>query len=170
MSNDLIERQQSNDSLALKYAEDIIATLREPFVVLNRDLRVKTVNRSFLDSFHVSKEETENRLVYNLGNGQWDIPLLRTLLNEVLSKSRLVHNFEVQHNFPNLGQRTMLLNARMFSSESNTPLLILLAIEDVTDCKLAEAALKGSENCYRRLFPISQRRHSHSRRWQFENH
>ena len=59
---------------ALAYGDDIIATLREPFLVLDHDLRVKTANRSFYDSFHVSKEETENRLVYDLGNGQWDIP------------------------------------------------------------------------------------------------
>ena len=73
----------------LSYADDIIATLREPFVVLDGDLRVKTANRSFYDSFHVSKEETENRLVYDLGNGQWDIPGLRKLLDEVLSRNQV---------------------------------------------------------------------------------
>jgi len=154
MSRDRTDRQQSEDSLtvALDYAENIIASLRDPIVVLDRDLRVKTANRSFFESFHVSKEEAENRLVYNLGNGQWDIPLLRTLLNEVLSKSLPIHEFEVQHNFPDIGQRTMLLNARKFSPGSNISPLILLAIEDVTDRKLKEAALKGSEIRYRRLF------------------
>jgi PAS domain S-box-containing protein len=154
MSNDLTDRQPSDDALkvALGYAENIIATLREPFVVLNRDLWVKTANRSFFESFHVSKEETENRLVYELGNGQWDIPRLRTLLNEVLSNSHPIHDFEVEHTFPDIGQRTMLLNARKFFPEPNTPPLILLAIEDVTHRKLAEAALKNSEIRYRRLF------------------
>jgi len=109
-------------------------------------------NHSFFESFHVSKEETENRLVYELGDGQWDIPLLRTLLNEVLSNSHPIHDFEVEHNFPDIGQRVMLLNARKFSPEPNTPPLILLAIEDVTDHKLAEGALKDSEIRYRRLF------------------
>ena len=150
MSNDLSDHEQSE--VALDFAESIIATLREPFVVLNRDLRVKMANRSFFESFHVSKEETENRLVYELGDGQWDIPLLRTLLNEVLSNSHPIHDFEVEHNFPDIGQRAMLLNARKFPPESSNPQLILLAIEDVTDRKLADAALKDSEIRYRRLF------------------
>ena len=113
---DITERRKIERSLAksLAYADDIIATLREPFIVLDSDLRVKTANRSFYDSFHVSKEETENRLVYDLGNGQWDIPGLRTLLDDVLSRNQSVHDFEVEHSFPDLGQKTMLLNARPF--------------------------------------------------------
>jgi two-component system CheB/CheR fusion protein len=102
------------------YAENIIATLREPFLVLNSCLRVKTANPSFFESFHVSHEETENRLVYDLGDGQWDIPLLRTLLNEVLSKDLPIHDFVVEHNFPDIGHRSMLLNARKFL-QSPTP-------------------------------------------------
>src|SRR5271154_6492369 len=119
MSNDLTDRQHSEDALkvALDYAENIIATLREPFVVLNRDLRVKTANHSFFESFHVSKEDTENRLVYDLGNGQWDIPLLRTLLSEVLCNSHPIRDFQVELDFPDIGQRMMLLNARKFSPE-----------------------------------------------------
>src|ERR1700722_17749372 len=110
MWNDRTDRQQSQDSLkiALDCAENIFASFREPLLILNSDLRVKTANRSFFESFHVSKEETEDRLIYNLGNGQWDIPLLRTLLNEVLSKSNPAHDFEVEHSFPEIGQRTML--------------------------------------------------------------
>src|ERR1700722_23772 len=154
MSNDLSDSRQSEDALsvALDYAEDIIDTLREPFLVLNGDLRVRTANRSFFESFHVSREETENRLIYDLGNGQWDIPVLRTLLNQVMSNSHPIHDFEVEHNFPEIGQRCMLLNARKFPPESDNPQLILLAIEDVTDHKLAEAAVKNSEVRYRRLF------------------
>src|SRR5581483_10195127 len=108
---DITERWKAEQASqkALAYAADIIATLREPFVVLDSDLRVKTANRSFYDSFHVPKEETENRLVYDLGNGQWNIPRLRTLLQEVLSRSRSVHDFEVDHSFPALGRKTMLL-------------------------------------------------------------
>ncbi len=131
---DITERRKVERALdkALVYADDIIATLREPFLVLDGNLRVKTANHSFYDSFHVSKEETENRFVYDLGNGQWDIPGLRTLLNDVLSRNQSVHDFEVEHTFPNLGRKTMLLNARPFSPDSKHPELILLAVEDVT--------------------------------------
>lgn len=131
---DITERRITERALAksLCYADDIIATLREPFVVLDSDLRVKTANRSFYDSFHVSKEETENRLVYDLGNGQWDIPGLRKLLDEVLSRNQSIHDYEVEHAFPTIGRKTMLLNARPFSPDSESPELILLAVEDVT--------------------------------------
>jgi PAS domain S-box-containing protein len=134
---DITERRETERALAktLSYADDIIATLREPFVVLNSDLRVKTANRSFYDSFHVSKEETENRLVYDLGNGQWDIPGLRKLLDEVLSKNKSVHDYEVEHTFPELGRKTMLLNARPFPPDSKHPELILLAVEDVSELR-----------------------------------
>jgi signal transduction histidine kinase/ActR/RegA family two-component response regulator len=117
---------------ALAYGDDVIATLREPFLVLDQDLRVKTANRSFYESFHVSKEETENHLVYELGNGQWDIPALRKLLDEVLSRNQSVHDFEVEHSFPTLGRKTMLLNARPFPPDSKHPELILLAVYDVS--------------------------------------
>lgn len=143
---EITERRKTERALAtaLSYADDIIATLREPFLVLNVDLRVKTANRSFYDSFKVTKEETENHLVYDLGNGQWDIPGLRKLLDEVLSRNQSVHDFEVEHTFPTLGRKTMLLNARPFPPDSKHPELILLAVEDVTHLReradeLAEA-------------------------------
>jgi len=137
---------------ALTYADNIIATLREPFVVLDKSLRVRTANAAFYRDFHVSKEETEGRFVYDLGDGQWDIPQLRTLLPQVLSNSHPVEDFEVDHAFPALGRRTMLLNARRFPPESSDPDFVLLAIEDITDRRGAEAAMKHSEIRYRRLF------------------
>src|SRR5580704_15721532 len=144
MSHDLTDGQESEDALkvALDFSESIIATLREPFVVLNRDLRVKMANRAFFESFHASKEETEDRLVYELGDGQWDIPLLRTLLNEVLSNNHPIRDFEAEHNFPGIGQRVMLLNARKFSPEPDAPPLILLAIEDVTERRRLERQMQ----------------------------
>lgn len=131
---DITERRKLEraEAKAHGYADDIIETLREPFMVLDYELRVKTANRSFYDWFRVSKEETENRLVYDLGNGQWDIPGLRKLLEDVLAKNTSVHDFEVRHSFPNLGAKTMLLNARPFPPDSEHPELILLAVEDVS--------------------------------------
>ncbi|TVP44637.1 MAG: PAS domain S-box protein [Gemmatimonadales bacterium] len=117
---------------AVWYTNDIIATLREPFLVLDRDLRVETANRAFYAHFGVSPEETEDRLVFELGNGQWDIPGLRKLLDEVLSRTEPINDYEVDHTFPDLGRRTMLLNARPFPPESRNPTLILLAMEDVS--------------------------------------
>ncbi len=149
---DITERRRVERELAkaLGYADDIIETLREPFVVLDDDLRVKTANRSFYDSFKVSKEETEDCLLYELGNGQWDIPGLRTLLDEVLSHNKSVHDFEVEHSFPSLGRKTMLLNARPFPPDSKHPELILLAVEDVSALReradeLAEASRQKDE-------------------------
>lgn len=144
--------KRTPDQHALAYAENIIATLREPFVVLDNSLRVRTANAAFFRDFHVSKEETQDRFVYDLGNGQWDIPQLRTLLPQVLSNSHPVEGFEVEHAFPTLGRRNMLLNARRFPPESDEPDLLLLAIEDITDRRRAEAAMKHSEVRYRRLF------------------
>jgi PAS domain S-box-containing protein len=141
---------------ALTYADNIIATLREPFVVLDKSLRVRTANAAFYRDFHASKEETEGHFVYELGDGQWDIPELRKLLTQVLGNSHPVEDFEVDHAFPNLGQRSMLLNARRFPPESNDPHLVLLAIEDVTDRRRAEAATKDSEVRYRRLFQMAK--------------
>jgi PAS domain S-box-containing protein len=149
---DITERRVTERALAKTqtYADDIIETLREPFVVLDSDLRVKTANRSFYESFKVSEEETENVLLYNLGNGQWDIPGLRKLLDEVLTRSEPVNDFEVEHSFPSLGRKTMLLNARPFPPNSKHPELILLAVEDVSALReradeLAEASRHKDE-------------------------
>ncbi len=132
--NNITKRHQTEQDLvkALTYADDVIATLREPFLVLNHELRIKTANRAFYDAFKVGKDETENRLVYDLGNGQWDIPVLRQLLDDVLTHSRTVSDFEVEHVFPTLGRKNMLLNARPFPPDSKHPELILLAVQDVS--------------------------------------
>ncbi len=131
------QRRELERALAasLAYADDIISTLREPFVVLDANLRVKTANRAFYDTFHVSKEETEHCSVYDLGDGQWDIPGLRQLLDDVISKKQPVHDFDVEHTFPDIGHKTMLLNARPFPVDSQHPQLILLAVEDVSELR-----------------------------------
>lgn len=114
------------------YTENILATIREALVVLDPDLRVVSTNRSFYQMFRVMPGETEGALLYTLGNGQWDIPDLRRLLEEILPEKMQFEGFEVKHDFPEIGQKKMLLNARRIASETG-PDLILLAIEDVTD-------------------------------------
>jgi PAS domain S-box-containing protein len=123
---------------ALGYAEAIIATVREPLVVLEADLRVHTANRSFYHTFRVRPAETEGKLLYDLCNGQWDIPALRKLLGEILPRNTAFNDFEVEHDFPDIGRRAMLLNARKLHREGDHAELILLAIEDVTALREAE--------------------------------
>jgi len=122
------------------YALNIVDTVRESLLILDATLRVRSANRAFYQTFHVSPEETENRLIYELGNGQWDIPALRTLLEDVVPKSSVFNDFELEHTFPVIGRRVMLLNARKLQAGRHGELLVL-AMEDVTARKRAEEAL-----------------------------
>jgi PAS domain S-box-containing protein len=122
------------------YALDIVDTVREPLLILDTELRVRFANRAFYRTFQVSAEETENRLIYELGNGQWDIPDLRTLLEDVVPKSSVFNDFELEHMFPVIGRRVMLLNARKLQAGRHGELLVV-AMEDVTPRKRAEEAL-----------------------------
>jgi PAS domain S-box len=115
-----------------EYAENLVETVREPLVVLDSYLRVTSANRSFYQTFMVAEQETEGRLIYDLGNRQWNIPKLRKLLEEVLPEKRILNDFEVEHVFESIGQRTMMLNARQVIREGEGG-LILLSIEDVTE-------------------------------------
>jgi PAS domain S-box-containing protein len=127
-----------------EYAERIVDTVREGLVVLDAGLRVISANRSFYETFKVTPEETEGQLLYDLGNGQWDIPKLRELLEEILPTDTTFDNFEVEHEFKIIGRRVMQLNARRIYREIDETHLILLAIEDVTEGKRAEQALRQS--------------------------
>ncbi len=118
---------------AKDYAEAIVTTVREPLLVLDKNLRVKSANSAFYKTFQVNELETEGRLIYDLGDRQWNIPKLRTLLEEILPKKSLFADFEVNYNFANIGERVMLLNAREITREKAEEKLILLAIEDVTE-------------------------------------
>ena len=136
---DVTERRQAEaDFRAIEtYAQDIVDTVREPLLILDTTLRVQSGNRAFYRTFRVSPEETENRLIYELGNGQWDIPALRTLLEDIVPKSSVFNDFELEHDFPALGRRVMLLNARKLQAGHHGALLVL-AMEDVTERRRAE--------------------------------
>jgi signal transduction histidine kinase/CheY-like chemotaxis protein len=120
------------------YAQDVVDTVREPLLILDSSLRVHSANGAFYQTFHVSAEETENQLIYELGNGQWDIPDLRTLLEDIVPTSSVFNDFELEHDFPVIGRRVMLLNARKLREGSHAELLVL-AMEDVTERRRAEA-------------------------------
>jgi PAS domain S-box-containing protein len=122
------------------YAQNIVDTVREPLLILDATLRVRSANRAFYQTFHVSPAETEGRLIYELGNGQWDIPDLRTLLEDIVPKSSVFDDFELEHTFPDIGRRVMLLNARKLQAGKHGELLVL-AMEDVTARRQAEEAL-----------------------------
>lgn len=130
------ELRQRNEQLqeAREFADAIVETVREPLLVLDANLRVQRANRAFYQVFQVEPAETERRRIFELGGGQWNIPSLRTLLEDLLPTNHALVNYEVSHLFPGLGFRTMLLNAQHIDSVP----LILLAMEDITERKQVE--------------------------------
>ncbi len=122
-------------------AQAIVDTAREPLLVLDGKLRIKAVNRSFYEVFQISPEEAADRPIYELGNRQWDIPELRELLEHILPNGGQVQDFKVEHEFPTVGRRTTLINARRFRHPDDGTHLILIAIEDITERAQAEEEL-----------------------------
>jgi two-component system CheB/CheR fusion protein len=134
---DITEQKRTQAALqdALAYAEGIVETAREPFVVLDADLRVITANTSFYQTFKTSRGDVEKKRIYDLGNSQWNIPALRELLERILPESTRLEDFEVAHDFPEIGRKRMLLNARRIHQHGMQTRMILLAIEDITGRK-----------------------------------
>jgi two-component system CheB/CheR fusion protein len=130
----------------LDFAEAIVETVREPLVILNQSLEVMKVNKRFYEVFHSAPEETEGRLVYDLGNGQWNIPKLRELLENILPAHSTFRDFEVTHEFERVGRKVMLLNASEIFDPNAQARTILLAIEDTTDRKRIEEALQTTNS------------------------
>jgi PAS domain S-box-containing protein len=139
---------------ALEFVQDVIDTLREPFVILDEGLRVIDANESFYECFQVSREETVGRMLFELGNGQRDIPRLREELSQIMTGGPRLSDFEVTYDFPTIGRKVMLLNGRRIRRDHlpESRDRILLAIEDVTRRRLAEERMATSEQRYRRLF------------------
>jgi PAS domain S-box-containing protein len=155
---DVTERRKQERAAedALAYAEDIIANLREPLIVLGEGLKVKTANASFYRAFKVSKSETEGRSFCDLGHGEWNDPRLREMLEGVSSTGMSVSDFDLESFFTTIGARRLLLNARRFVTQDEESGLLLLGIEDVTERKRAEDSVKDSELRYRRLFQTAR--------------
>lgn len=135
------------------YVRTIVDTVREPFLILDRDLRVIAANETFYQTFRVPSEDTENKLLYELGDGQWNIPDLQKLLEDILPKDTFFKGFQVSHDFPQIGRKVMLLNARrVYQNENNTKKdlepIIFLAIEDVTELTLIAERLNKKTSEY----------------------
>lgn len=135
-----------------EFAEAIIRTARDPFLILDAGLRVEKANEAFYTTFKVSREESVGRTVFKLDHGHWNIPKLRELLLDILPRHSFFNNFEVTHDFEHIGHRTMLLNARTLSETKGQGGRILLGIQDVTELLHFQAQMRRSELRFRRLF------------------
>jgi len=130
-------------TVAWTYIRTVVDTVREPFLILDKDLRVLSANKTFYSVFQVSEAETEGVLVYDLGEGEWNIPKLRILLKDILPKNTFFEDFKVEHDFRRIGIKVMMLNARQIHSVDNKKPIILLAMEDITKQVLLEDKMKA---------------------------
>lgn len=120
------------------YIKTVVDVLREPVLILDKQFKVLAANESFYKLFQVDQKDTEGKIIYKLGNGQWDIPALRKLLEDILPKNTFFKGFEVDHDFPVIGHHTIILNARHIYSRDVTtsvlfPPIIMIAMEDVSE-------------------------------------
>ncbi len=143
VNKELIDRNEQLNNSRL-YTEGIVSTIRDPLLILDKDLRIKRATAGFYNKFKTSEKQTEGRYIYELGSHQWDIPKLRELLENILPDKKEMEDFQVTHAFPNIGLRAMCLNARQIDN-LNGEKLILLAIEDITDKRKVEQGLADAE-------------------------
>ena len=152
---DTLKRSEQDIKAARDYLEAIIRTARDPLVVLRADLRVNTANGAFYKTFKFIPVETEGRLIYELGNGQWNIPKLRELLEDILPRNSSFEDFEITHDFAAIGRRTMLLNARKLSDAEGRSARILLGIQDITENLQFQTAAHQTQIRYQALVEAS---------------
>ncbi|RYY44852.1 MAG: PAS domain S-box protein, partial [Chitinophagaceae bacterium] len=147
------ELQLRNEQLAesYEYAETVFETLGEAVLVVTKDFRVKTANKSFYTIFQVSEKETEGMLLFELGNKQWNILRLRELMEEVISDNKSFRGFEMSHTFPKIGHKTMLLNARRILQKIHRQQLIVLTIQDITELRQGEKIIREQEAWFRNM-------------------
>ena len=143
-NQELQVRNQQVEEL-YSYYETILSTIHEPMLILDKDLRIKSANKSFCTFFKLSEDETSQILLYKLGNGEWNIPRLCELLEEIVYKNNNFEGFEVELAFPNIGNKTMILNAHRIIKQSNNEGLIVLTITDITDVRKLAIALQVKE-------------------------
>ncbi len=148
----MTEQTPQINSFALDTREDLVInaveifdTIKQSLMVLDKDLNVVLANASFYKTFQVNREETEGVVIYNIGNGQWNIDKLKILLEQIIPESKQVNDYEVTHTFDHIGERVMLLNAREILRQDNRQEVILLAIEDITYKKYLENQARNAE-------------------------
>jgi hypothetical protein len=130
------------------YIKTVVDVVREPVLILDSKFRIMAANESFYETFQVEGKDTEGKIIYELGNGQWDIPALRKLLEDILPKDTMFKGFQVAHDFPSIGRKVMILNGREIHVDDSETLkiaspIILLAMEDVTDMMVVAESLAG---------------------------
>jgi len=137
LNQELFDRNEQLNISRL-YAESIVSTIREPLIVLDRNFKVRTANRAYYQKFNATEETVEGKLIFALGNGQWDTPELHVMLDEIREKNVRITDFPMWYRFEDAGERALLLNACQVFRTDNAELMILLALEDVTDMKKRE--------------------------------
>jgi two-component system CheB/CheR fusion protein len=147
------ELQVRNEELAEahEYAQAVHDTIREAVLVMDKELRIKTANKAFFDTFHTKEYETVGMLFDELGNRQWNLSVLKKLLEEVIVADTHFSNYEVEATFPHIGKRTMLLNAKKVYQKIHGSQLVLLAIDDITEFRRAEKLLKDQETWFKNM-------------------
>lgn len=145
VNQELMDKQEQLNATNY-YAESIVSTIREPLIILDKKLRIKTANASFYRVFKAEVAETEGKLFYEIQNDQWDDEVMRSLLEKVLPEKQRLSDFEIIVNFASIGKRTLLLNAVQIVNEKNDENLILLAIDDITERRFVEQKLKTFSN------------------------
>lgn len=142
VNQELFDRNEQLN-LSRLYAESIVSSIREPLIILDKNLQVISANRSYYNKFQVTEEETEGKLFFNLGNKQWNLPRLRKMLQEIIPRKTSIVDFEVVRNFPAFGERILLINATQIFRENTQEQSILIAIEDITEKRKADNALQS---------------------------
>ena len=156
------------------YIKTVVDVVREPVLILDKNLRIMAANESFYRAFQVEPRDTEKKVIYELGNGQWNIPALRKLLEDILPKNTFFKGFEVDHEFPFIGRKVMILNAREIHFKEDTsskdfPPIILLAIEDVTDMMVvAETLASHTKQTVTKFMERGQKMEMHIKRLEKE--
>ncbi len=158
-SNEIVNSTKTNSPKFIEhlwekswtYIKTVVDVVREPILILDKDLKVMAANDSFYRTFQVDLKDTEGQIIYELGNGQWNIPALKKLLEDILPKNTFFKGFEVDHEFPFIGKKIMILNAREIHFKEDPsaglfPPIILLAMEDVTDMMMVAETLAGHAN------------------------